>query len=422
MGRSTIFIFGIILGVIFLSNIAYSEVVVNTEDLICLKNGDKLSGKFIADDGKLVTLFYDSKNIYISREEIFSLHTESIVICYFITGEVISGRISNEKSKDTNKDPQHFITSDILGPISINWSKLHHIDSLEQQPFETTQDNRYSRSLISSQNDIKQPIASGLSPKDLFEIEAKEKSGNYFLLTPFYLTDSIGDGFVSNITDSFGLNLGAGIKLYNNYQLNFFLPISIDINKAASFVGDKTSTSTFNKGNLVVGISNNLFEQNGIRPAISMGINASIPLDVPANVEKVQPYSSSEFFSFGLDANFIYSVENTKIFVSISVSKPVSRVIQNTKVSPGITASNSLGFAYPVSDSIFLSTSVSSAKIYPTSYDGNDYEMIEKSQSFLRQDIFLKLLPSTILRPFAIVGISNDAPDLKIGLDFVQSW
>lgn len=417
MKKAFLLFMGMIYSCFFLVENVYSSVSVDSKDIITLVNGDVLIGKFIDDDGKSIRIVRGDDFIDISRQEILSIRTASEVVCYFIDGEVIRGRIDyNDNEIIPPNEKQHYIISGIFGPVPFSWGKIQsvlpvNVSAKQDLKNEDLKSSIKSDSLGDKKNDF--------NLKNYFEInETKESTGNYLVISPSYTTDGVGDGFVSTISDSVGLSISGGINIWDSVEFNFGLPIFITQKKSSSIFEDKMSYTDFTLQNLNFGFSINVLKQRSLFPNVSVSINTAIPFDTP-ELEDVDPYSDFGFYSVGLGSDFSYSIERVKYFASIGYLKPISKIIDDIRVLPGVTIDGSFGIAYPVSENILLSTRLLLIRVYPTKYDDEDFQMIEDTQVSVRQDAFMQVTKNTIFRPYAQIGISSNAPDLKAGLDFI---
>lgn len=408
---------GIILIFFFVANDVYSESKVEFNDAIALFNGDILIGKFIGDDGKDIKVIRGDDVISVSRQDIVSIKTETDVVCHFVDGEIIRGKIDyDEAMMLQNNEKQHYIISGIFGPVPFSWGKIKSIELMDVDAGYILKNKNVTQDIGSSESEVRK---NELNLKNYFEInETKEETGNYLVVSPSYTIDGVGDGYVSNISDSVGLSISGGIDILDNVEFNFGLPLFITQKKNASIFEEKSSKTDFSLQNLNLGFSVNVLKQRPLLPNVSLSINTAIPFNT-SKLEEIEPYSDYGFYSIGFGSDFSYSIENVKYFVSIGYLKPISKIIDEVRVLPGVRVDGTFGLAYAISENILLSTRLVLIRVYPTKFDDQDFQMIEDTQISLRQDVFMQLQKNTIIRPYAQIGISDNSPDLKVGIDYI---
>jgi len=214
------------------------------------------------------------------------------------------------------------------------------------------------------------------------------------------------------LTSPFAVRYGWSRRL----QLFADLPIGLAHEERADIARDEF-TRVFGAGDLTLGFSYLLREEDASSPAIIANISGTLPTGADGFEESPGAAAlGSGFWAINANVLFVKSVDPAVLFAGFGYSHQFDHDVENFTINPGELINYQFGSGFSINDTLTLSTVFFGAYQGNAKIDGFSISNSTQEPLAFRTSLVITKSRYVIYEPYVTIGLNSDTPDADFGV------
>lgn len=397
-------------------------------DEICLKNGDRISGRLVslsASQCEFETPY--QATLRVDRSSIVRLQTSEPVVVDLTSGERLVGIIVSPEDGILSTQ------SDVLGTLTFKLEQIARIAQPDKSLALASEPLDMRGKGTNSETGQAAPPQTAVATEPLGE-KPEEDIRQFFLrqsavlLKPGEMEFEVAFNYLRDEEQIFDIKLR---------ERTFLFPLSLRVglvNRAEGFVSLPVTyahqelvhgegaqrTDQFGIGDVAAGLKYQLIRESEEWPDVVASLGFSAPTgDDP--YDHVVPTGNGHW-SFSSGLTLIKSFDPAVLFGGIDYAHQFSRRFSIGAVQPGETIGYNFGLGFALNENLTLSGQLLGGFQTDWEVNGDSTASLSSEPIFLRWGLTHRLAKDKYLEPFVTFGLNDDARDAIVGISFVDRF